>query len=182
MTGHRYEPLSTADKDASSGSMLELGRIGNNSSSSLQKNSCNEIFLNTDVLYRFNPKAGFRNLKCLSTKSASSAVQCVITEPSFVLLNLKADGWYYLICDRLEGWIQIDDSHFSQNGPLQRVDKFYMYEDWKGKACFFFKGRVMFGPDLLQFLGANIAYIVVFVFYMLGIIPLILELKIILEV
>ena len=46
-------------------------------------------FLNMDVLYRFTPKTGMRNIKCYATKSLSSKVVCCISERAHILVNEK---------------------------------------------------------------------------------------------
>ena len=133
--------------------------------------STDSPFVNVDVFYLFTPQAGYRTIKCYPHKSLTARVQCTVVDKTHVLINAKKDGWSYLICERVEGWVKLDESYFGPNGPLTRVERFCRYELWPGKATFLFGGRLMLGADARMFFATNILCIGTIVLVGIGILP-----------
>ena len=176
MSHQKYYPLAIADDNKYT--PIESYHDGSSITDSNELHS-SHLYRNVDLLYKFTPKPNFPNLPCFSTQSNASLIQCIVSEQSFVLLNRKDNNWHYLISGRLEGWVQLDESYFADSGPLRRVDKLVLYEDWKGNALFLFNGAVMLGPDYKYFFAANLMYIAVFFAYINSVVSYMTDRKII---
>jgi hypothetical protein len=127
--------------------------------------------INSDVVYYFTPQPLYPSIKCFSHQSMTAQVQSVIRSPAYLILNEKDNSWAYVICGAQEGWIKVEPFMLQSHGPLQRCESVDLYKDWKGKAVFWFRGRLMLGSDAKLFYMTNVWYLVTVATAFYAIIP-----------
>lgn len=121
-------------------------------------------------LFSFTPSKKIPKLRVYVDRKGS-CLKGNIRKKSLVVVVHTIDDWHYVVCDKLEGWCQVDTAYADREGVLTAIDQYHRHEEWKGNNRFFCGGKVMVGSDFNFFIFTNVVFIILSALFFAFVIP-----------
>lgn len=120
-------------------------------------------------LYKFIPIQRVPMLKMFSQRRETSPLRAVVRKQCLIIVEIKVEGWWYIVAQGFEGWIKVNESE--SDLFLIRKPTYKRYEEWKGNNNFIFDGMIMFGSDARFFIFTNILILLPSCLFLLNVAP-----------